>query len=799
MDFDVFISYHTKSSLHITEAVCNALENKRIKCWYAPRNIAGNYARSIVEAIGTCKIFLLILNKEASYSEDVLNEINLAVERVRKGENISIIPFHISEEDISLDAKYYLSRIHWVDAINPPMEKRITELVSRISYILNKNIDSNFEMSKDEPNLKSNYPLSTCNFVGRKEELAYLEENLKKYGKVFVQGMGGIGKSELVKAYINTHKEDYDTIIFAVYENSLIDTVIKDEYFKITHFNRKLDENGESEEKEEYFKRKVDMLHELSNERTLVIIDNFDVEDDINLKELLKGPYNMIITTRNDFRKYQLPVMHIEPMTNMQDLLDIFQENYIIRIKEEDSSVIKEIIELIGRHTLTVQLLASVMQDMRIKPQQMYENLKAQGISNEIQGEVMHSMQNYESIYQCLSVLFKISDLTEEEKQVLKYLTVFPISGIEFDDFMDLCEINTGLVINRLIKKSFIIHDYVTDYISLHPLISGIVDKENSLILEEAKTLIHNIVKKYDWNMLSTDKERYYPISLSIYNKFSDFDVSVAYDFTNMTEFLRDFNNFDETEKILLRAVKLFESNKEKYINELVDTYGKLGYLYYVRYITSPIAKEYNLKIIELLKGKEEYRKNYANALKAISLQYIDMNNPEKAKKYIEEAYKILVNSPDITNIQLGSYFLAYAKIYTLLEKYDKALEYADKSYNCLFEYYKTENGDTSSAIKSKGEINIKMGNIKEGIVLLEQSLEIRKKHCFEYNTPVLRVKEPLMEAYMQNGEYEKARDGFEELYNIIKEHFVNSESWLERIKNNMDMCQKKIDTSNQE
>ena len=43
MDFDVFISYHTRSSAHVTEAVCNALESKKIKCWYAPRNIAGSY------------------------------------------------------------------------------------------------------------------------------------------------------------------------------------------------------------------------------------------------------------------------------------------------------------------------------------------------------------------------------------------------------------------------------------------------------------------------------------------------------------------------------------------------------------------------------------------------------------------------------------------------------------------------------------------------------------------------------------------------------------------------------------
>ena len=108
MEIDVFISHHTKSSLAITEAVCNSLESKGVRCWYAPRNTEGNYAKSIVDAIKKCKIFLLILNKESSYSEDVLNEINIAVERLRQKEEMSFLPFHISNEEISSDAKYYL-------------------------------------------------------------------------------------------------------------------------------------------------------------------------------------------------------------------------------------------------------------------------------------------------------------------------------------------------------------------------------------------------------------------------------------------------------------------------------------------------------------------------------------------------------------------------------------------------------------------------------------------------------------------------------------------------------------------
>lgn len=793
MDFDVFISYHTKSSLHITEAVCNALENKKIKCWYAPRNIAGNYAKSIVEAIGRCKIFLLILNREASYSEDVLNEINLAVERVRKGEDISIIPFHISEDEISLDAKYYLSRMHWVDAINPPLEKRIQELVSRISYILNQNTDTNFEESKEEPSLKSTYSASIGNLIGRKDELKILEENLKKYGKVFVQGMGGIGKSELVKAYINEHQKDYTTIVFAVYENSLIDTVIKEEYFKISPFQRKIDENGKQEDRIMYFQRKMEMIHQLSNEKTLIIIDNFDVEEDPNLKDLLKGNYHLIITTRNDFKAYRLPVMTIEPITKMEDLLEIFQENYRIPMNPEDLSTIEKMIELVGRHTLTIQLLASVMQEMRIKPKKMYQDLKEYGITEKIHGEVIHDLQNYDSIYQCLSMLFRISSLTEEEKKILKYLTVFPLAGISFDDFMDLCEIETGETINHLIKKSFILHNYITDTISLHPLIANLVERELLFSMEEMKPLIHQLRQKNNWNMVASEREKYVPICLAIYQKSPNFDISVAFDFVYLSNYLRDANLWEPTEQILKRAIRLFEQDKEKYLPELIQTYGAMGYIYYIRDNSPAKNRDYTLKIIELVEGKKEYLRKYADALRALAVESIEEQNYEEAKKQIEKSYELFQKAEDTTPSEMGACLAAYAKVWKGLKEYEKAFKYADQSYQCLFQHYQEENLDTSSLTKLKGEIQIELGNYKEGIAFLEKALELRLKYCSKNNIMVLRIKDSLADAYLQAKEYAKAKGKLEELSHSLKENFFQVDGWIASIQKKIDLSNSKV------
>ena len=93
MEVDVFISHHTQSSLKTVEAICNSLENQKIRCWYAPRDTIGTYASSISDAISKCKIFVLILNKESSYSQDVLNEINLAFERMRRTKKLVLFHF----------------------------------------------------------------------------------------------------------------------------------------------------------------------------------------------------------------------------------------------------------------------------------------------------------------------------------------------------------------------------------------------------------------------------------------------------------------------------------------------------------------------------------------------------------------------------------------------------------------------------------------------------------------------------------------------------------------------------------
>jgi hypothetical protein len=129
MSRDVFISHHTSTCLPITQAICSELESRGISCWYAPRDTKNIYAEDIMDAIHAARVFIVILNREASLSEDVLNEIQIAFDRIRDGEPLAILPFCLTTQDqIGKSARYYLSRRNYIDGLTGNRSDQISYL-----------------------------------------------------------------------------------------------------------------------------------------------------------------------------------------------------------------------------------------------------------------------------------------------------------------------------------------------------------------------------------------------------------------------------------------------------------------------------------------------------------------------------------------------------------------------------------------------------------------------------------------------------------------------------------------------
>lgn len=130
--YDVFISYSSKNK-NVADAIVSTMENQRIKCWYAPRDVlpGESWAGAIKGAIKQTQIFVLVYTEDSNKSQQVTNEVTLAV----KGGK-TIIPFRLTDSDMNDTLEYYLSSVHWLDAIEPPLSRNIRTLCEKVRSIL---------------------------------------------------------------------------------------------------------------------------------------------------------------------------------------------------------------------------------------------------------------------------------------------------------------------------------------------------------------------------------------------------------------------------------------------------------------------------------------------------------------------------------------------------------------------------------------------------------------------------------------------------------------------------------------
>ena len=143
----VFISHSSKDK-PIADAICAGLEFRSIRCWIAPRDIAPgqNYAGQLLKAIESCKVFVILLSENSSLSSHVIKEVEIAMQS-----GATILPFRIQDITPSDDLKYYLSNVHWLDALTPPLEKHIKLLAEYINRIINAPVAYLKTSTPDEP------------------------------------------------------------------------------------------------------------------------------------------------------------------------------------------------------------------------------------------------------------------------------------------------------------------------------------------------------------------------------------------------------------------------------------------------------------------------------------------------------------------------------------------------------------------------------------------------------------------------------------------------------------------------
>jgi formylglycine-generating enzyme required for sulfatase activity/dienelactone hydrolase len=147
MAHDVFISYSNKDKA-AADAACSIMEQKGIRCWMAPRDITPGlpFAEAIIDGIKESKVFILIYSSNSNNSSQVIKEVDRAVHH-----RLAIIPLRLEDVPMTKQLEYYVSDVHWMDALTPPLEAHIEKLCRVVKILLSmgtlgsENIESAFE------------------------------------------------------------------------------------------------------------------------------------------------------------------------------------------------------------------------------------------------------------------------------------------------------------------------------------------------------------------------------------------------------------------------------------------------------------------------------------------------------------------------------------------------------------------------------------------------------------------------------------------------------------------------------
>ena len=429
-------------------------------------------------------------------------------------------------------------------------------------------------------------------FIGREQELKAIETALQEHSTVFISGIAGIGKSEIIKQYLCSHRDEYDIVLYWTFEGDFENMICNENLVSIANFSRLQEENDT-----QYCERKLKRIKELlKNENNLVVIDNLDkLIEEIpqqkvwNLLQTL--PCKILISTRNNETLYKTVL--ISEISEMEKLNNIFME-YCPYDKEQENYV-EEIIKSIDNHTLLIELIANQTKAKHISPQKTLEDLQNWGI-NSLSQERVRLLKDGNissaSVFAHVEKLFSMDTMTERQIILMTKFAFIPITGLPLNVFCAFYSVDTLDDINWLINHGWLyLSKDSSEIISVHPVISDVVidlvQTKPDIIDEFYRAAItsikvRNVIKlKQEEHIVLSDQ-----IALLTYRHHVETKTAAIFLIRYTGMFLR-YGNIEAKEKIILYAIQIYSS----FICE--NSYSAVLEEAYINYVT--ILWEQNL------------------------------------------------------------------------------------------------------------------------------------------------------------------------------------------------------------
>lgn len=460
-------------------------------------------------------------------------------------------------------------------------------------------------------------------FVGRDAELDELADLLEDEDLVFVNGFGGMGKSELCRAYVSRLGEDAP-VIWIDYLGTMADTIAQGVMIKgfegIGNYNT-----------EDLCAIKLKFLSKQKD--CLIIVDGYEYpRGDIGLLD--STGCKVIATTRQRDIPRGTPHIELKPLSEDQAfelLASTAGDDYRPWI-EKNRDRLRNLMESVEWNTYVIALIGSVVNSTAPS------NLDLDGGIFDISKASVYSGKDEEESYRRISDhicrLLAFSGLDDESLGVLRAMTFIPPFGLDLDIASWALVPKPDPEGDRLYAEKESYEEFLNDNertVILKLAASNVLRVSLDRRLGYRVVTIHPLMKDAAIKMLSPSPDNLEEGQLflnsisacSIFLKKDDIGRLTRHADAAIYMFDYVFDHYEDSR--LVRKYKDDIGTKDLYIAEML--------MVCCRYGEAIERMEKELPWLETGKGKKLKAATYAN----LSLAYSKTGNAEKANMYADK------------------------------------------------------------------------------------------------------------------------------------------------------------------
>lgn len=583
-------------------------------------------------------------------------------------------------------------------------------------------------------------PKACAHFCGRNQELSTLHELISEKRIIFLQGIAGIGKSELAKAYARAYRKDYTNILYLTYSGDLRQDIIDLDF---------VDDLPEDTE-EDRFRKHNRFLRSLK-EDTLLIIDNFNTTAGKGafFSVLLKYRCRILFTTRSRFDNYAS--FNLGEISDPDALLSLM--GYFYSDAKRKQSILKQIIQTVHSHTLAVELSARLLETGILEPQELLARLQVEksalGATDTID-IVKDGQSRKATYYEHIHTLFSLYRLSEEELNIMRGLIFVPVSGVSgrlYANWMKLSDMNR---INDLIEKGFV-QTQSGRQISLHPMIQEVAIDETRPSVNNSAVLLDSL--QTICLLHGHDVTWYKPLFLTIENIIREIadDNTPAY-----LSFLEDvfpyMEKYHYTAGMELIIGKLSGLLTDETVGRSTDRAVLLDYRAACEEKTEKAIKLEKEAIALIPEISEENAHLVSNLYSNLGGLYKKAGKRDLAQQAMEQGLRILEQYDLLYYHDSIAQTANYAVLLTEMGQPEKGLSALKKLSRMIRDLNSDQTMDYATVQEAIGGICLATGDIRQATTHFKKALAIYEAVHNGEPDMIETKKQEILQAYTQTG-----------------------------------------------